>query len=105
MTTWAIFKTGGKQYKVQEGDTLSVEKLETKGNFSVVFDQVLLVNKEGKLQVGKPLLDKAKIKAKYLEGYKEKKVRVVKFKSKSKYLRTTGHRQQKAKILIEKIES
>lgn len=105
MATWAIFKTGGKQYKVQEGDTVSVEKLEPKSNSSVVFDQVLLVNKEGNLQIGKPLLAKAKIKAKFLEGYKEKKVRVVKFKSKSKYLRTTGHRQQKTKILIEKIES
>lgn len=105
MTTWAVFKTGGKQYKVQEGTMLSVEKLPKTSSDALVFDQILLVSKDNQLQVGKPLVAKAKIKAKLVENYKEKKVRVVKFKSKSKYLRTTGHRQQKTKLLIEKIES
>lgn len=105
MSTWAIIKTGGKQYKVQEGRAVSVEKIANSGKDNIIFDQILIVSKDNKLEIGKPLLQKAQVKAKVLETYKEPKVRVVKFKSKSRYLRTRGHRQQKTKILIEKIES
>ena len=104
MNTWAIIRTGGKQYKVEVNQTLAVEKLEAKGE-SISFDEVLLISADGKLQIGRPLVEKAKVKAKILGDFKDKKVRVVKFKSKSRYTRTTGHRHQKTKILIEKIES
>lgn len=104
MDTWAVIKTGGKQYKVAVGENLAVEKLTAKGE-SVTFDQVLLVSSNGKLQIGKPSVEKAKVKAKILGDFKDKKIRVVKFKSKSRYLRTNGHRHQKTKIQIEKIES
>ena len=104
MDTWAVIKTGGKQYKVQEGETLEVEKIGKKEGDSVKFDEVLLVSSNGTLKIGKPLLEKAAVKAKVLENFKSKKVRVVKFKSKSHYLRTYGHRQSKTKVLIEKIQ-
>lgn len=104
MGNWAIIKTGGKQYKVQEGDVISVEKLEAQDD-SVVFDNILAIYHENQLKLGKPNLTGAKVKAKILGDFKDKKIRVVKFKSKSRYLRTTGHRHQKTKILIEKISS
>ena len=105
MNTWAVFKSGGKQYKVKIGDTLSVDKLNSNDKDSTVFDQVLLTSTNGQIQIGKPYLEKVKIKAKIIKDFKEKKVRVVKFKSKSRYLRTHGHRQQKTKILIEEINA
>ncbi len=105
MNTWAIIRTGGKQYKVREGNAVVVEKLKTNTQASINFEEVLLVSTDGKLQIGKPLVDKAKVKAKILEDFKDKKIRVVKFKSKSRYLKTQGHRQQKTKVLIEKINS
>lgn len=105
MNDWAVIRTGGKQYKVKEGETLSVEKLEKKDGESINFDEVLLINTAGTLKIGKPLIEKAKVKAKIVDTFRDKKIRVVKYKSKSRYTRTTGHRQSKTKILIEKIES
>ena len=105
MNNWAVIRTGGKQYKVKEGETLSVEKLEKKDGESINFDEVLLINTAGTLKIGKPLIEKAKVKAKIVDTFRDKKIRVVKYKSKSRYTRTTGHRQTKTKILIEKIES
>ena len=104
MGNWAIIKTGGKQYKVEEGDAITVEKLDVQNN-SVVFDNILAIYYKNQLKLGKPNLADAKVKAKILGNFKDKKIRVVKFKAKARYLRTTGHRQQKTKILIEKISS
>ncbi|OGE04390.1 50S ribosomal protein L21 [Candidatus Curtissbacteria bacterium RIFCSPLOWO2_01_FULL_41_18] len=103
MSNWAIIKTGGKQYKVAEGEKLAVEKIDAAGKDTIQLNEVLLVKKNGTLKIGKPLVANIKVKAKILENFKDKKIRVVKFKSKSRYLRTRGHRQQKTKILIEKI--
>ena len=105
MKNWAVIQSGSKQYKVEEGDQIAVEKLNVAPEATVNFDQVLLIVKDDKMEIGKPLIDKAKVRAKVLENFKEKKIRVVKFKSKSRYLRTRGHRQQKTKVLIEKISS
>ncbi len=102
MTNWAIIKTGGKQYKVEEGKATIVEKLEGEKDSVVSFDQVLAVGGD-KITIGAPFVDKAKVKGKILETFRAKKIRVVKFKSKSRYMRTTGHRQTKTKVLIEKI--
>lgn len=102
MSNWAIIRTGGKQYKVEEGETLAVEKLEGDNDAKITFDQVLALGGD-KVSVGTPLVDKAKVTAKIVETFKGDKIRVVKFKSKSKYTRTTGHRHQKTKVLIEKI--
>lgn len=102
MNDWAVIRTGGKQYKVSEGDTVEIEKT-GQGSGSITFDEILLINKENNLVIGKPLVEKAKVKGQILGNFKGKKIRVVKFKPKSRYLRTRGHRQQKTKVKIEKI--
>lgn len=101
MSVWAVIKTGGKQYKVTQGQSLAVEKLEGKDG-KVTFDKVLALGGE-KTQIGTPLIQKAKVTAKVLQQFRDKKIRVVKFKSKSRYTRTSGHRQNLTRVLIEKI--
>ena len=99
---WAVIKTGGKQYKVEEGREIIVEKLDGQKDANVSFDQILALGGD-KITIGTPTVERAKVTGKIVETFKDKKIRVVKFKSKSRYLRTTGHRQQKTKIFIEKI--
>lgn len=103
MSTWAVIKTGGKQYKVQEGAIIVIEKLSGPKNSQIFFDQVLVIGNE-KMVLGHPFVEKASVKGKVLESFKEDKIKVVKFKPKSRYLRTYGHRQEKMRILIEKIQ-
>lgn len=103
MKTWAIVRTGAKQYKVEEGSKIDIERLVASDTTSVNLDEVLLIVKDGKVEIGTPRVKGGKVKAKVLENFKDKKIKVVKFKSKSRYLRTRGHRQQKTKVLIEKI--
>ena len=102
---YAIIKTGGKQYKVSEGDTLMIEKLETAEGESVVFDQVLTYVNDTDVKVGQPLVAGASVKAKVLEHGKGEKILVFKYKAKSNYRRRQGHRQPFTKIEIEKIEA
>ena len=105
MDTWAIIKIGGKQYKVYEGQTVAVDKLKDFGKSdNIEFKDVLLIKDDQSFKIGKPYVEKAIIKAKILKGFKDKKIRVVKFKSKSRYLKVMGHRQQNTNILISKIE-
>ena len=101
---WAVIKTGGKQYKVAPGDIIEIENLK-KDKGPITFNEVLLINEGGKVVIGKPLVEKAKVQGQIHENFKGKKIRVVKFKSKSRYLRTYGHRQQKTRVKIEKIEA
>lgn len=102
MSSWAIIQTGAKQYKVEEGKTIVVEKLTGENDSKITFDRVLAIGGE-KVSVGTPLVEKAKVTAKILDTSRGKKIKVVKFKSKSKYTRIIGHRQQATRILIEKI--
>ena len=95
----AIFVTGGKQYMVEEGQELYVEKLDNEVDSEVVFDEVLFV--DGK--VGTPVVKGAKVVAKVLKHGKQKKVLVFKYKPKKKYRKTQGHRQPYTKILIKSI--
>ena len=95
----AIFVTGGKQYMVEEGQELYVEKLPQEVDAEVVFDEVLYV--DGK--VGTPTVKGAKVVAKVLKQGKGKKILVFKYKPKKKYRRTQGHRQPYTKILIKSI--
>ena len=99
--TFAIIKTGGKQYKVAEGDTLVIEKLEHEGD-SVAFDDVLLVA-NGEVKVGKPNVPGAKVAAKVLEEGKGKKKMVFRYKSKPRQHKKKGHRQPFTKVQITKI--
>ena len=89
---YAIIKTGGKQYKVAEGDV-------------VTFDQVLTVVKEDSVVVGKPVVEGAKVTAKVQAQGKDKKILVFKYKAKSNYRKRQGHRQPFTKVVIEKIEA
>ncbi len=102
MATYAIVRSGGKQYLVKEGQVVSVEKTQTKDKTSIDLE-TLLIAKDGSVTIGKPVVEKAKVSAKVIEDFRDKKIRVVKYKSKSRYLRTTGHRQTKTKLQIEKI--
>ena len=99
--TFAVIKTGGKQYKVAEGDVLTVEKLNHNGG-EVVFKDVLLVA-NGEVKVGKPLVPGAKVEAKILGEGKGKKKIVFKYKSKTRQHKKKGHRQPFTKVQITKI--
>ena len=99
----AIIKTGGKQYIVTVGMKLEVEKLNKALGEEVVFDEVLLVSKNGEVSVGAPFIDGARVTA-ISEGEKRnKKIRIVKFKSKVRYHKTQGHRQTKSVVTIKTI--
>ena len=102
---YAIIKTGGKQYKVDEGDVITVEKLEAEEGAVVTFDQVLTVVKEDGVVVGKPVVEGAKVTAKVEAQGKDKKILVFKYKAKSNYRKRQGHRQPFTKVVIEKIEA
>jgi large subunit ribosomal protein L21 len=101
---YAILETGGKQYKVEAGQVIFVEKLPTKVGQEVEFERVLAVNKGGKMEVGTPYVPNVKIVGKVLEQDKQKKILVFKYKPKTNYRRRYGHRQPYTKVLIEKIE-
>lgn len=102
---YAIIQTGGKQYKVAEGDAVLVEKLEAAEGDVVTFDKVLTVVKDNEVVVGKPLVDGAKVTAKVEAQGKAKKILVFKYKAKSNYRKRQGHRQPFTKVVIEKIEA
>lgn len=101
---FAVIKTGGKQYVVREGQELAIEKLDLEEGKPVEFEVLLLADAEGKdVKVGTPLVQGAKVKGKVIEQGRDKKVSVIKFKSKSRYRRNVGHRQPFTKVKIEKI--
>jgi large subunit ribosomal protein L21 len=103
---FAVIETGGKQYKVAEGDVLTIEKLvgEYKDGDSISFDKVLLVDDGTNTTIGDPYIAKAVVEASFIEEGKAKKMNILRFKSKSRYLKQTGHRQPFAKVKIEKIK-
>lgn len=102
---YAIIETGGKQYKVQEGDVLYIEKLEAGEGDVVSFDRVLLVSKDSGVTVGSPLVSGAAVSAKVEKHGKGKKIIVYKYKAKKNYRRKQGHRQPYTKVVIDKIQA
>ena len=100
---YAVIKTGGKQYRVSEGDILKVEKLDCDRGDEITFDRVLALSEEEGFQVGRPVLNDAEVKAEVLEHGKNRKVKVFKFKPKKRYKRKTGHRQPFTRIKINEI--
>lgn len=102
---YAIIETGGKQYKVQEGDVLFIEKLEAGDGESVTFDRVLAVSQENGLTIGAPVLSGATVTAKVEKHGKGQKVVVYKYKPKKNYHKKQGHRQPYTKVTIEKIQA
>ena len=101
---YAVIQTGGKQYQVKEGETLRVEKLAVTGN-EFVFDKVLLMVDGDKVEVGMPILEGVKVYASVIGEVKGEKIEVLKYKSKSRYRKHTGHRQKYSSVRIEGIGS
>ena len=99
----AIIETGGKQYKVAEGDTLFIEKLPAEAGEAVTFDKVLAVIDGDNITVGTPVVEGAKVDASVVKNGKGKKVIVFKYKPKKGYRRKQGHRQPYTKVTIGKI--
>ena len=97
---YAVIKTGGKQYRVEEGDVLRIEKLEIGTGEPVEFDQVLLVADGDKVTVGQPLVDGAKVTAEVVEQGRHKKIRIVKFRRRKHYRKQQGHRQWFTEVKI-----
>ena len=102
---YAIVKTGGKQYKIHEGDIIRVEKIEGNIGNLVSFDQVLMFSDGENTSIGKPVLDNVAVKGHIVEQGKEKKIIVFKYKRRKRYRRKQGHRQQFTAIKIDQIEA
>ena len=102
MSKFAIIETGGKQYRVSEGDVISIEKLQ--GDFNqgdkIVFENVLMTDDGKAAQIGTPYLDGAKVTAELVEHGRAKKVTVIRYKAKSRYFKKKGHRQPFMKVKI-----
>lgn len=103
MSKIAVIKTGGKQYKVKEGQTVKIEKLPEEEGKKVKFETLLVASTDGKeVNIGKPSLG-TKVEGKVVEQGKDDKVTVVKYKNKTRYKRTVGHRQPFSKVEITSI--
>ena len=101
---FAIIETGGKQYKVNEGDTIFVEKLDVAEGETVVFDSVKALSREGALKVGTPNVEGAKVTATVVKNGKGKKIYILKYKAKKNEKKKIGHRQPYTKVQILSIQ-
>ncbi|MBR6351836.1 MAG: 50S ribosomal protein L21 [Firmicutes bacterium] len=102
---YAVVQTGGKQYRVSEGDVISVEKLNAEAGSTVVLNEVLVIGGEAETVVGKPFIEGAAVSAEVLENGKGKKVIIFKYKAKKDYRRKQGHRQPYTKLQIKSISA
>jgi large subunit ribosomal protein L21 len=105
MSVYAVVESGGKQYRVSEGQIIDVEKLSCEVGQEVELDRVLLVAKEGDVQVGRPTVEGASVVGTVVEQPRGRKIVVFKYKPKQRYRRKTGHRQQYTRLRIDKIIS
>jgi len=103
--SFAVIKTGGKQYLVSPKDKIKIEKIKGDKGDKVTFDQVLLLEKQKKLEIGKPFIKGAKVSAEILDQGRSKKVIVFKYKAKKRYKVKKGHRQNYTEIEIKDISS
>ena len=101
---YAVIKSGGKQHKVAEGEVITIEKIDAEEGSNIEFSEVLAVNKEGNLQIGKPLLEGAKVVGKVINHIKASKVTIIKMKRRQDWRKKQGHRQNLSKIEIKSIE-
>jgi large subunit ribosomal protein L21 len=100
---YAVVTTGGKQYRVQKGETLKIEKIPGEVGSSVAFDQVLMVSDGDRVEIGQPLVENAVVNAHIVEQGKHKKILVFKYKRRKRFRRTQGHRQQFTAVKIDDI--
>ena len=101
--SYAIFKTGGKQYRVAEGDRVDVEKLDAKVGDTITFDEVLMVGEGENAKLGSPFVDGAKVTAEVVDQFRDKKVLAFKYKRRKGYHKTKGHRRQLTRLTIKSI--
>ena len=101
---YAVFKTGGKQYRVKPGDMLDVELLPNDIDTVAEFGEVLALSDGGEVTIGAPLVAGAKVTAQVLSHYKDRKLMVFKYKAKNRYRRKRGHRQTYTRLRIQDIE-
>ncbi|MGA7298081.1 MAG: 50S ribosomal protein L21 [Rhodanobacteraceae bacterium] len=97
---YAVIKTGGRQYRVMEGERLRVEKLDAEVDSSIDFDQVLMHGEGENITIGAPLVDGAKVSAKVLAHGRHDKVRIIKFRRRKHHMKQQGHRQHYTEIEI-----
>ena len=102
---YAVFKTGGKQYRVSEGETLKIEKLEVEPGKKITFNEVLMIADGENVQLGSPLVEKASVEAKVISQGKGKKVNILKFRRRKHSMKHQGHRQLFTEIQIGKIKA
>ena len=102
---FAVIETGGKQYRVNEGDVIFVEKLDVNEGDTVVFDRVLAMSIGQSFEVGAPVIEGAKVTAKVLKNGKAKKIYVMKYKAKKNEKKKLGHRQPYTKVEIVSVEA
>lgn len=100
---YAVFKTGGKQYRASQGDRVRVERLEAEVGDTVEFDQILLVGEGSDIKVGAPLVDGGKVAGRVTAQGRGKKIEVIKFKRRKNYKRQYGHRQHYTEVEITSI--
>lgn len=100
---YAVIKTGGKQYRVSEGDVIEIDRLGKEANDKIVFDNVLLLVSDAGVKIGNPFLAGEKVEAKLLENKKGDKIRVAKFKAKVRYRKVMGFRASLSRVQIDKI--
>ena len=101
--SYAIIQTGGKQYRVAEGDILDVEKLSLETGESTTFTDILMLAEGDKISIGAPFVEKASVKAEVVDQWKDEKVIAFKFRRRKGYHRTVGHRRQLTKLKITSI--
>ena len=102
---YAIFTTGGKQYRVSQGDTLDIEKLDAEEGASVDFNDVLMVSNDDAVQIGAPFVAGGKVTATVTDQSRGKKVEIVKFRRRKHHQKLTGHRQHITKVEITAISA
>ena len=102
---YAVIQTGGKQYRVQQGDVIFVEKIDAQADEAVTFDEVLLVGNDGETKIGTPVVEGAKVEGKVLAQVKAKKIVVYKYKAKKNERKKQGHRQPYTKVEITAINA
>ena len=102
---FAVLETGGKQYRVNEGDVIFVEKLDVNEGETVVFDRVMAMSIGQSFEVGAPIVEGAKVTAKVLKNGKAKKIYVMKYKAKKNEKKKLGHRQPYTKVEIVSVEA
>lgn len=97
---YAVIQTGGKQYRVEEGTTLKIEKLELGTGDSVEFDKVLMVQSDSETKIGQPYVESGKVTAEVVSQGRHKKVKIIKFKRRKHHMKQMGHRQYFTEIQI-----